>query len=88
MAKQGDQGTETTRFIRRVLIVLALASVFYLAWTLRPVLCVPHALRACACREGWSATDVLRKSTVAREGAKQGRCSKHGLPTPRRGWPE
>ena len=38
MAKQGDQGTETTRFIRRVLIVLALASVFYLAWTLRSVL--------------------------------------------------
>jgi predicted PurR-regulated permease PerM len=38
VAKQGEQGTETTRFIRRVLIVLALVSVFFLAWTLRSVL--------------------------------------------------
>jgi predicted PurR-regulated permease PerM len=38
MATRGDQGTETTRFIRRVLIVLSLVSLFLLAWFLRSVL--------------------------------------------------
>ena len=38
MATKGDQGTETSRFIRRVLIVLSLTSLFLLAWFLRSVL--------------------------------------------------
>jgi predicted PurR-regulated permease PerM len=38
MAKRSDDGGETSRFIRRVLIILALVSLFFLAWTLRSVL--------------------------------------------------
>jgi predicted PurR-regulated permease PerM len=38
MAKNTETGTETSRFIRRVLIVLTLASLFALAWYLRSLL--------------------------------------------------
>ena len=38
MAKKPETGTETSRFIRRVLIVLALTSLFFLAWQLRSLL--------------------------------------------------
>lgn len=38
MPNRGSKETETTRFIRQVLIVLALASLFFLAWHLRSVL--------------------------------------------------
>src|SRR5436190_5906992 len=38
MARTPDTGTETTRFIRRVLIILSLVSLFMLAWFLRSVL--------------------------------------------------
>jgi predicted PurR-regulated permease PerM len=38
MASTPEPGTETTRFIRRVLIILSLVSLFMLAWFLRSVL--------------------------------------------------
>ena len=38
MARTPEKGTETSRFIRRVLIILTLTSLFFLAWTLRSLL--------------------------------------------------